>query len=129
MEFTFLGGAREVGKSSILLESDDANIMFDSGLKLTEPPSYPMQARDVDLLLLSHSHLDHCGNIPAVHKKQKFPVYSTQVSLELSHILQHDSLKINKLKGYPGRYSDADVDRLHGSEIPVEYGVDVRFHR
>jgi len=129
MDFTFLGGAREVGKSCVLLESKDANIMFDSGVKLTEPPSYPLPARDVDLLLLSHAHLDHCGNIPAVHRKQKFPVYSTSVSLELSHVLQHDSLKITKLKGYPARYSDEDVDRLSAGEIPVEYDRDVQFHR
>ena len=129
MDFTFLGGAREVGRSSVLLESKDARMLFDSGIKLTDPTEYPLPVKDVDLLLLSHAHLDHCGNIPAVHRKGRFPVYGTPVTLELSHILQHDSLKITKLRGYPAKYTDDDVDRLHGSEIAVDYDENVRFHK
>ncbi|MBD3387784.1 MAG: MBL fold metallo-hydrolase [Candidatus Altiarchaeales archaeon] len=128
MDFTFLGGAREVGKSSVLMQSDGLNLVFDSGIKLTEPPTYPMPTDHVDAVFLSHAHLDHCGNMPALHSRHKMPVYSTAVSFELSHMLQHDSIKINKLKGYPPTYAEKDISRMTAGEIHVQHGREYIFH-
>ncbi|MFH1403608.1 MAG: MBL fold metallo-hydrolase [Candidatus Altiarchaeota archaeon] len=122
VKLTFLGGAREVGKSSILLESNGLQLIMDSGLKLDEPPTYPLPVEEVDALILSHAHLDHCGNIPTVFRQEHMPVYLTGVTQELSHMLQHDSLKIDKLKGHPLRYIDDDIEDLATKEKLVEYG-------
>ncbi|MFC2162525.1 MBL fold metallo-hydrolase [Candidatus Altiarchaeota archaeon] len=124
VKLTFLGGAKEVGKSSILVETDDSTIIMDSGIKLDEPPSIPLPVHDADALALTHPHLDHCGNIPAIFNQHHIPVYLTPVAQELSHMLQHDSLKINKLKGYSQRYSDKDIDGLAEHEVLVRYDTD-----
>jgi putative mRNA 3-end processing factor len=128
VEFTLLGGAREVGKSSILVETDGVSLILDSGIKLTEPPTYPLPVEDASALILSHSHLDHCGNIPALYRQKPMPMYLTAVTQELSHMLQHDSLKIDKLKGYPLRYSDKDVDKMASNEIKAEYNKEYSIH-
>ncbi len=128
MDLTFLGGAREVGKSSVLLETSGLNMVFDSGIKLTEPPTYPEPTDDVDAVFLSHAHLDHCGNLPALHRVHKMPVYGTAVSFELSHMLQHDSMKIDKLKGYEPKYTEKDISRMAAGEIHVTPGNRYNFH-
>lgn len=127
IEVFFNGGAREVGKSSVNINSDGLSLVLDAGIKLDEPPTYPIEPDSVDALFLSHAHLDHCGNIPAWHRKHKFPVYMTEGSMQLSHMLQLDSLKIDLLKGYDPRYSEMDVERLGAAEIPVKYNRQMRF--
>jgi len=121
LSFSFLGGAREVGKSCHTIEAKGARYMIDCGLKLTDPPSYPKIPTKTDAVILTHAHLDHSGNVPTVHKRNQIPVYGTDVTFEVAHILQHDSIKVEHLQGYPTRYSDADVDDLVHSEIPLNY--------
>jgi putative mRNA 3-end processing factor len=129
MELEFLGGAYEVGKSSVRANMCDVDVVFDSGLKLTDPPTYPLGVDRVDALFLSHSHLDHCGNIPALHRQNLMPVYATPVTFELSHMLQEDSIKIDKIKGYPLKYTQADIDRMMAGEIKVMEGKKYGFHK
>jgi len=128
MKLSFLGGAMEVGKSSVLLEADGLNLIFDSGIKLTEPPTAPIPAEDVDAAFLSHAHLDHCGSLPALHRNNRMPIYATPVTFELAHMIQNDSIKINKLKGYPLAYSEKDIARMVEGEIHVPYERQYRFH-
>ena len=125
---TFLGGAQEVGKSSVLLDTEGLNLVFDSGLKLTEPPTGPMQADRVNAAFLSHAHLDHCGFLPALHRQNKMPVYATPITFEMSHMIQLDSIHIEKLKGYPVKYTERDVSRMAEGEIHIQYDREYRFH-
>ncbi|MBD3260451.1 MAG: MBL fold metallo-hydrolase [Candidatus Altiarchaeales archaeon] len=117
-----------MGKSSVQIRSGDLNIICDAGIKLDEPPTHPLDPGKIDALFLSHSHLDHCGYIPGFFARQKFPLYLTKPAAEVSHMLQMDSLKIDRLKGYKTSYSESDVERLSASEIPVGYGEKKRFH-
>lgn len=128
MELSFLGGAREVGKSSVLLNVDGLDLMFDSGIKLDEPPTYPLGADNVDACFLSHSHLDHCGYLPALHRRHKMPIYASAVAFELSHMLQKDSIKIDKIKGIPPKYNENDMARMSQGEIHASYGKRYDFH-
>ena len=128
MKLTFLGGAMEVGKSSVLLQTDGLNMVFDSGLKLDDPPTFPYGTDHIDAAFLSHAHLDHCGNMPAIHRQHKMPVYASAVSFELSHMLQQDSIKINKLKGYPLKYNETDLARMVEGESHVQNDKKYSFH-
>jgi putative mRNA 3-end processing factor len=118
----------EVGKSSVVMEADGLKAVFDSGMKLTEPPTYPLPEEDVNVAFLSHAHLDHCGNLPALHRGSRMPVYGTPLTFELSHLIQMDSIKIAKLKGYPPKYSEKDIARMVEGEIHVQQGRPYRFH-
>ena len=65
MEVSFLGAAREVGRSAILLEGKK-KILLDCGLKLdNEDELFPIieqrTVRKLDYVALSHAHLDHSG--------------------------------------------------------------------
>ena len=75
MQLTFLGGAETVTGSKILLEVDDKKILIDCGLfqglkelRLKNWDKFPINPATIDVLLLTHAHLDHCGYIPLLVK-------------------------------------------------------------
>ena len=68
MRVTFYGAAAEVGRSCILVESGGTRIILDAGIKLGEVEEHPLiddlELKNVDAVILSHAHLDHCGYVP-----------------------------------------------------------------
>lgn len=106
----FLGGAGEVGRLGMLLEQDEAHLLFDYGLSPDKPvPSYPQECPPVDLVLLTHAHLDHSGMLPWVASRYETTVVTTRPSAEVSSILHNDSLKIATQEGYPAPYDKDDI--------------------
>jgi glyoxylase-like metal-dependent hydrolase (beta-lactamase superfamily II) len=72
----FLGAARHVTGTKHLLEIGDSRVLLDCGLvqgprKVAEDAQnrkLPIAGRDVDALVLSHAHIDHCGALPRLVK-------------------------------------------------------------
>jgi len=123
IKLTVLGGGHEVGKSRLLVSGGGKTIVLDSGLKLTEPPSYPPPPERADALILSHAHLDHTGSSAILHKKANVPVYATELTFELTRLLLLDSIKVGRLRGYTAKFSEHDLDRMQSSQIPINYDV------
>jgi len=73
-----LGAGQEVGRSCIIIEFKDKRIMLDCGIHpgLTAIDSLPfvdlVEADQIDLILISHFHLDHCGALPWYLTKTTF---------------------------------------------------------
>lgn len=97
MEITFLGGAREVGKSALLVKSDKSKILLDYGAHTGREPSFPMHVKpkEIDSILLTHAHLDHSGGVPLFYLGQGLDLVTTGVTLELSMILLEDFIKLS----------------------------------
>ncbi len=121
MEINFLGGASEVGRLGMLLKGGDATILFDYGVKPADPPKYPMDAPPVDALVLTHSHLDHCGLVPVITRNQT-DVISTPVTFDIARILLEDSIKVSKNEGYPQPFTADDLESVGRNAVTVEYG-------
>ena len=75
MKLTFCGGARTVTGSSYLLDAAGKKILIDCGMfqggkRLRERNfgDYPYDPTEIDFIVLSHSHIDHCGLIPRLVK-------------------------------------------------------------
>lgn len=98
--------------------------MLDYGVKLGDIPQYPIMPDKADALIISHAHLDHSGMAPALYSKSVLPVYGTPLTLKISHILQHDNVKICKLKKTIIPYSEDSIERMAASEVQVDYGVE-----
>lgn len=97
MEITFLGGAREVGKSAILVKGDQNKILLDYGAQTGREPTFPMhvQPKDVHTVLLTHAHLDHSGGVPLFFLGEGVKLVTTSLSLELSTLLLEDFIKLS----------------------------------
>jgi predicted metal-dependent RNase len=127
MRLTFYGGAREVGRASILLEEREKNLMFDCGIKLGEETEYPLiqddELRRIRNVTISHAHLDHSGYLPHVYAKKAKPrIFVTKPTRDLMGILLSDYLKIHKAgKGRRRLFSERDVERVMRDAQIKEY--------
>ncbi|MBD3256589.1 MAG: beta-CASP ribonuclease aCPSF1 [Candidatus Lokiarchaeota archaeon] len=130
IRMTALGGFREVGRSSILMQTRDSNILLDCGLNVGNPNDrFPLfeipefNLRDLDAVIITHAHLDHCGLVPFLYKYgYRGPVYSTLPTRNLSTMLQLDYVQICEKEGIAGPYSRRDVKTTVLHTIPLSWG-------
>lgn len=109
IEGSFLGGGHEVGRLGILLNCEGSRFLFDYGMTATDPPLYPSPCPPVDLVFLTHSHLDHCGMIPWLTARYDVEILSTGVTADIAMMLIEDSIKIGEAEGYPQPYDKKDA--------------------
>jgi len=104
LNLQFLGGAGTVTGSKTLLTLNGKKILIDCGLfqGLKELRSLnwkklPTELADIDAVILTHAHLDHCGYLPVLVKHGfKGPIYCTPSTAELTEIILLDSAKIQE---------------------------------
>ena len=129
MRLEFLGAAHTVTGSCYLLETGEDRYLIDCGMfqgaKRIREYNYEEFAftpADIDGMLLTHAHVDHCGLVPKlVREGFKGTVYATQATCDLVRIMLPDSAHIQE--------SDAELmnrkGRRRGDE-PIQplYGID-----
>lgn len=110
MKITFNGGAREVGGSCSVVETEDARVALDFGIKVDEGLSYNMP-ENLDAVFISHAHLDHSGNLLTIADK-KVVVIGSKATRDVTTELLQDLIKIQKMKGNAVPYNFQDVIKL-----------------
>jgi metallo-beta-lactamase family protein len=104
MEIKFLGGARTVTGSRHLVSANGKKILLECGLfqgrrsdTYEKNLNFEFDPADIDVMLLSHAHIDHSGNIPNLYKQgYKNSVYATSATVDLSQIMLRDSAYLNQ---------------------------------
>jgi metallo-beta-lactamase family protein len=101
---TFWGAARTVTGSMHRLDACGQSVLLDCGLyqgRRSESRlrnlEFPFRPRDIDAVVLSHAHIDHCGNLPNL-VKQGFsgPIYCTPATRALVAVMLGDAAKIHE---------------------------------
>lgn len=100
----FLGGVRTVTGSSHFVCAGKSEVLLDAGLFhghrnefYQVNTNFNFNPRKIDALILSHAHIDHCGNIPNLIKKGlRCKIYTTSVTKDLSKLMLEDSGKIQE---------------------------------
>jgi metallo-beta-lactamase family protein len=99
MKIAFLGAARTVTGSQHLIRVNGSSILLDCGLYQGAPReayernhSFGFEPDQLDAVLLSHAHIDHCGNLPNL-VKQGFDgrIFCTTGTAHLADLLLRDS--------------------------------------
>jgi metallo-beta-lactamase family protein len=101
---TFWGAAGTVTGSMHLLEAHGRTVLLDCGLyQSSRAESYrrnrefPFRAKDIDAVLLTHAHIDHCGNLPnLVRRGFAGPIYCTPATRALAAVMLGDAAKIQE---------------------------------
>tara|TARA_B100002003_G_C14124847_1_gene541038 strand:- start:156 stop:2054 length:1899 start_codon:yes stop_codon:yes gene_type:complete len=103
VRISYLGSGRQVGRSCILLQTPESNVLLDCGVNVAggEKDAYPiLEAPEFDIgkldaVIVSHSHLDHCGFIPYLFKYgYRGPVYCTEPTRDVMSLQLMDYVKI-----------------------------------
>ena len=104
MKISFHGADQEVTGSCHLIECGGKRILIDCGIyqgnhELAEENAGPFgfEPADIDYLLLTHAHLDHCGRIPLLVKRGfSGEVITTSASRELARLVMLDSAHLQE---------------------------------
>ncbi len=116
---TFLGAARSVTGSMHLVESGPHRLLLDCGLtrggddeSRQRNRHFPFDPTSIDAVVLSHAHVDHCGNLPNLVKQGfRGPIYCTPPTRDLLDVMLSDSARIQE--------EDARVEGVVRGRRPV----------
>ena len=103
MKLEFLGAAHEVTGSCHYLEIGDKRLCVDIGMEqgrdLFENQEIPVNAAEIDYILLTHAHIDHTGLLPMLYANGfRGQVFATKAAAELSAIMLRDSAHIQQFE-------------------------------
>jgi metallo-beta-lactamase family protein len=104
MKLTFLGAAGEVTGSQHLIETRNLRVLLDCGL--FQGPRAPSRAKNevfhcdpkhLDAVILSHAHIDHCGNLPRLYRTGfRESVFCTDSTADVTELMLLDAGKIQQ---------------------------------
>lgn len=101
MKLTIWGAAQQVTGSMHLLQTDNYNILIDCGLDYEkgtyqeENQYFPFNPATIDVVILTHAHIDHSGNLPTlVRMGFEGQVLCTPPTADLTELLLLDSVNI-----------------------------------
>jgi len=133
IRLTALGGFREVGRSAILLQTRESQVLMDCGINpgsmnafeafpRLDTPQFDLDS--LDAVIIGHSHLDHCGLLPFLYKYgYDGPVYCSAPTSNLMTLLQLDYLDVASKQGIMPPYDQRDVRETVLHTLPLRYGA------
>ncbi|HLD38418.1 MAG TPA: beta-CASP ribonuclease aCPSF1 [Candidatus Nanoarchaeia archaeon] len=128
IRLTFLGGARQVGRSCLLLQTPNSNILLDCGIDVASSgsnkfPYFNIPEFDIaklDAVILSHAHLDHVGLLPYLYKMgYRGPVYMTLPSRDIAALLSLDFIGVAYKQAATPLFNSEDVTEMVKHSICV----------
>jgi len=145
MKISFHGAAQMVTGSKHLLElNDGTKILLDCGMFQGNPKeaaelnlNWGFVPSQVDYLILSHAHIDHCGLIPKLIKDgYTGKVYCTPGTLDLArillldsaHIQEQDAFYVNKKRARQGEKPISPLYTIKDAHKALEHFEEVSYH-
>lgn len=101
-ELEFYGATREVTGSCHILRIGNRQVLLECGLvqggrqrQVRNREDFPFDVRQIDAVVLSHAHIDHCGRLPLlVQRGFTGPIYVQQTTARFCAIMLEDSAKL-----------------------------------
>ncbi len=133
VRITALGGAQEVGRSCLLIQTRESSVLLDCGVNpgsqrpfeafpRLDNPAFEVES--LDAVIISHAHLDHCGLVPFLYKYgYDGPIYCSAPTSNMMTLLQLDYLDVSGKQGVTPFYDQRDVRECVLHSLPLRYGV------
>lgn len=127
---SYLGAGRQVGRSCILLQTPESRVVLDCGIDVAarEESTYPflevpeLRIDEIDAVIITHSHLDHCGVVPLLFKYgYRGPVYCTEPSRDIMALSQLDMVKIQRMDGREPIFTSEEIKEMVKHTITLDY--------
>lgn len=132
VRLTFLGGARQVGRSCILLQTPNSKILLDCGIDVASQGSEKFPYFDIpefdisqlDAVIISHAHLDHVGLLPYLYKMgYKGPVYMTHPSRDIAALLSLDFIGVAYKQAAVPLFDSKDIKEMVKHSVCLNYNA------
>jgi len=130
IRLSFLGGARQVGRSCLLLQTPDSKILLDCGVDVASQgqdkfPFFNIPEFDIsqlDAVIISHAHLDHVGILPYLYKMgYKGPVYMTAPTRDIAALLALDFIGVAYKQAAAPLFNSTDIKEMVKHSICLNY--------
>jgi Cft2 family RNA processing exonuclease len=135
MKLTDLNRDGGIGANSLFLQIGDLNILVDCGLnpkkagRAASPDLKPLRGLTLDLIIITHCHLDHIGSLPVVMREHpNTPVIMTTSSRMLVERMLHNSANVmmrqkeeDNIPDYP-LFTHDDIDRCGKRLVGLPFG-------
>ncbi len=147
IKIRFLGAAQNVTGSRYLLEANGTRLLIDCGLyqerdlRSRNWDPFPVDPKDIDAVLLTHAHLDHCGYFPKLFRDGfRGKLYCTRATAEIARIILEDSAylqesdakfkqKRHKREGRRGRHPEIPLYTVEDAKACVKRFSPVRYRK
>ncbi|MDD6299593.1 MBL fold metallo-hydrolase RNA specificity domain-containing protein [Hornefia butyriciproducens] len=105
MKIMFCGATTGVTGSCHLLKTENHNVLLDCGQfqggkaqEALNADPFPFEPSEVECMILSHAHIDHCGRIPLLVKRGfRGKIYCTDATADLLEVMLLDSAHIHEM--------------------------------
>ena len=128
IDIQFLGAVGTVTGSQFLVTAGDRRVLVDCGMFQGSPEEvsrnripFEFDPGQLDALLLTHAHLDHCGRVPAlVRAGFHGPIFATAGTTDLAEIVLRDSAKLQEEAEARWRRRHPEEAAAHDAELADE---------
>jgi len=110
MKIAFHGGIREIGGSCTTVETRDAKISLDYGIKIGDNAHHDLP-KDLDAVLISHAHLDHTGSLLEL-TDSNVTIIGLEATREITAELLQDQIKVQQINDTTVPYDKNDVNKV-----------------
>ncbi|MBW2998416.1 beta-CASP ribonuclease aCPSF1, partial [Candidatus Woesearchaeota archaeon] len=124
-----LGAGRQVGRSSVLLQTPESRVLLDCGIDpastqdqfpYLEAPEFDIGK--IDAVVISHAHLDHVGLLPYLFKMgYRGPVYCTPPTRDVMILSLLDTIKIMQYDRKPALFEIEDVREMVKHTVTLNF--------
>lgn len=130
VRLTFMGGARQVGRSCMLLQTPNSKILLDCGIDVASQgkdkfPVFDIPEFDIsqlDAVIISHAHLDHVGLLPYLYKMgYKGPVYMTYPTRDIAALMSLDFIGVAYKQASRPLFDSSDIKEMVKHSICLNY--------
>lgn len=131
MKISFNGACKEITGSCILIETGSTKFLVDCGMFQGKSyykniEDFPFDPEDIDFVLLTHAHLDHCGRLPKIFMEGfRGRIYSTLPTRDLAEIILLDALNVSRIEKKPFVHplcQEGDIRQLMRFFTCLDYG-------
>lgn len=138
MNISFHGACREVTGSCHLVETGKTKFLVDCGLfqgrEFFTPKNldkFDFNPKQIDFVLLTHAHLDHCGRLPKLYQEGfRGKIYATPATRDLAEVMLLDSARVigeeAQKAGKPPMYFASDVYKMMAYFKAADYQKEIQ---
>ncbi|CAB3289601.1 RNA-metabolising metallo-beta-lactamase [Methanocaldococcus lauensis] len=123
----FHGGCQQIGMSCVEIETQERRILLDCGMSPDNNSIPQIDDKNIDAVIVSHAHLDHCGAIPFYKFKK---IYCTHPTADLMYLTWKDTLNLTKsFKEEDIQYAMESIETLnYYEEKKISENIKFKFY-